>query len=68
LSPHVSAKSGLPEGNSLYIVEYTEGKGWPNHVEINVNTILLYYMLYCMLCCFWCYELFHSPCSQRRRL
>ena len=63
LSPHVSAKFGLLEENSLYIVEYTEGQGWPKHVEINVNNVLLYFMLYCMLFWFWCYELFQRPCG-----
>ena len=52
--PTVSAKSGLPEGKSLCFVEYTEGQGWPKHVEIKFNTVLLYFMLYCVLCWFWC--------------
>jgi hypothetical protein len=49
----------------LYVVECTEGHGWPKHVEINVNTVLLYFLLYYMLCWFWCYELFQNPSSIR---
>ena len=48
MSLHVSAKSDHPEGNGLYIVEDTEGKCWPKHVEI---ILILFYCNLCYIVC-----------------